>query len=76
MIKLVRKNNQVSTACLTDSADLPFSRAFLMTFKDFTTLDDLFDLLVQRFRIQPPENLTPKELEDWTKLKQRVVQIR
>jgi len=47
-----------------------------MTFKDFTTLDDLFDLLVQRFRIQPPENLTPKELEDWTKLKQRVVQIR
>jgi len=47
-----------------------------MTYKDFTTLDDLFALLVQRFRIQPPENLTPKELEDWTKFKQRVVQIR
>lgn len=47
-----------------------------MTYKDFTTLDDLFDLLTQRFRIQPPENLTPKELEDWTKLKQHVVRTR
>lgn len=56
--------------------DLPYSRAFLMTYKDFTTLDDLFDLLTQRFRIQPPENLTPKELEDWTKLKQHVVRTR
>jgi son of sevenless-like protein len=57
-------------------ADLPYTRAFLMTYKDFTTLDDLFDLLVQRFRIQPPDNLTPKELENWIKLKQHIVRTR
>lgn len=40
------------------------------------TLDELFDLLVQRFTIQPPENLTPKELDDWIKLKQHVIRTR
>ncbi|KAF9454846.1 ras GEF [Macrolepiota fuliginosa MF-IS2] len=59
-----------------DQVDLPYARAFLMTYKDFTTLDELFDLLVQRFRLQPPENLTPKELENWTKLKQHIVRNR
>ncbi|KXN88122.1 Cell division control protein 25 [Leucoagaricus sp. SymC.cos] len=59
-----------------DQVDLPYSRAFLMTYKDFIALDELVELLVQRFTIQPPENLTPKELEDWTKLKQHVVRTR
>ncbi|KAF4617443.1 hypothetical protein D9613_005997 [Agrocybe pediades] len=56
--------------------DTSFIKAFLMTFKSFTTLDELFDLLVARFRIQPPENLTPAELEEWGKLKQHVIQVR
>lgn len=47
-----------------------------MTFKSFTTLDELFELLVQRFWIQPPPNLTPPEREDWVKLKQHVIQMR
>jgi son of sevenless len=47
-----------------------------MTYKSFTTVDELFDLLVKRFRIQPPPNLTPQELSEWGKLKQRLIQIR
>lgn len=47
-----------------------------MTYKSFTTVDELFDLLVKRFRIQPPPNLTPQELSEWEKLKQRLIQIR
>lgn len=56
--------------------DTTFSKAFLMTYKSFTTLDELFDLLVARFRIQPPDNLTQSEREEWVKLKQHVIQMR
>ncbi|CAK5270285.1 unnamed protein product [Mycena citricolor] len=59
-----------------EQADPTFIKSFLMTFKSFTTVDELFDLLVQRFRIQPPANLTPGEREEWGKLKQHVIQIR
>jgi len=47
-----------------------------MTFKSFTTLDELFDLLVQRFWIQPPPKLSSTEHDEWVKLKQHVIQIR
>lgn len=47
-----------------------------MTYKSFTTLDEFFDLLIARFRIQPPANLTASEREEWGKLKQNVIQIR
>lgn len=47
-----------------------------MTYKSFTTLDDLFELLVQRFYIQPPDNLSTTELEEWKKLKQHIIQMR
>lgn len=47
-----------------------------MTYKSFTTLDELFDLLVERFFIQPPNNLTPTELEEWRKFKQHIIQMR
>ncbi|KAJ6557299.1 ras guanine nucleotide exchange factor domain-containing protein [Mycena vulgaris] len=59
-----------------EQGDPTFIKAFLMTFKSFTTVDDLFDLLVQRFWIQPPPKLTPPEREEWGKLKQLVIQIR
>ncbi|KAF9464143.1 ras guanine nucleotide exchange factor domain-containing protein [Collybia nuda] len=58
------------------TADRTFTKAFLMTYKSFTTLDEFFDLLIARFRIQPPANLTSSEHEEWSKLKQNVIQIR
>ncbi|KAF7346127.1 hypothetical protein MSAN_01839400 [Mycena sanguinolenta] len=59
-----------------EQGDPTFIKAFLMTFKSFSTVDDLFDLLVQRFWIQPPPKLTPAEREEWGKLKQHVIQMR
>lgn len=47
-----------------------------MTFKSFTTLDELFDVLVERFRIQPPPGLSLAEHEDWVRLKQHIIQMR
>lgn len=47
-----------------------------MTYKSFTNLDELFDLLAKRFWIPPPDNLNPRELEEWRKLKQHVIQMR
>jgi son of sevenless len=40
------------------------------------TLDELFDLLVERFWIEPPDNLAPEELEDWTRQKQTSIRLR
>ncbi|KAJ6584774.1 ras guanine nucleotide exchange factor domain-containing protein [Mycena capillaripes] len=59
-----------------EQGDPTFIKSFFMTFKSFTTVDDLFDLLVQRFWIQPPPKLTQAEREDWGKLKQHVIQMR
>jgi len=56
--------------------DTTFSKAFLMTYKSFTTPDELVELLVARFRIQPPDNLDSEEQEEWGKLKRHVVQTR
>lgn len=59
-----------------DPSDPTFIRTFLMTYKSFTTLDDFFDHLVRRFRIQTPEGLSPAESEEWRKLKQHIIQMR
>ena len=56
--------------------DHTFSKSFMLTFKSFMSLDELFDLLVKRFWIEPPEGLTPEELEDWTKQKQVMIRLR
>ncbi|ETW81850.1 hypothetical protein HETIRDRAFT_475375 [Heterobasidion irregulare TC 32-1] len=53
-----------------------FSKTFLLTYKSFTDLDTLFDLLVQRFWIDPPEGLNPQELDEWIRLKQHVIRTR
>ncbi|CAE6501866.1 unnamed protein product [Rhizoctonia solani] len=59
-----------------DQMDSTFIDAFLMTYKSFTTTKELFQLLVERFRIQPPDGLTPAELEDWTERKQKPARVR
>ena len=56
--------------------DTKYNKTFLMTYKSFTTTSELFDLLVARFWIQPPEGITPAELEEWKRLKQHVVRAR
>jgi len=56
--------------------DPVFIRTFLMTYKSFTTLDDLLDHLVERYRMNPPDGLSQSELDEWSKLKQHVVRSR
>ena len=58
------------------TADPTFIKNFLMTFKSFMTVDELFELLVQRYWISPPPNLKQSELEEWTRLKQQIVRTR
>ncbi|OCH91881.1 ras GEF [Obba rivulosa] len=59
-----------------EHGDPTFSQNFLMTFKSFMTVDELFDLLARRFWIEPPPTLTSSEMEEWRKLKQHVIRVR
>ncbi|TFK48671.1 ras GEF [Heliocybe sulcata] len=59
-----------------EHGDPNFNKIFLLTYKSFTTLDELFELLVQRFWIQPPEELNAREREDWVKHKQNIIRAR
>lgn len=58
------------------SIDTKYNKTFLMTYKSFTTTNELFDHLAARFWTQPPDNITPAELEEWKRLKQHVVRAR
>lgn len=49
---------------------------FLMTYRTFTTSDDLFDLLVARYFLRAPEGLTPQQMQQWMEKKQLIVQLR
>lgn len=53
-----------------------FNTAMLLTFRSFTDASELFDLLVDRFSIQPPEGLTAEEFQQWTEKKQVPIRIR
>jgi son of sevenless-like protein len=53
-----------------------FNETFLMTFKSFSNVTELFDLLVERFRIEAPEGLTPEEHTVWVEQKQKPIRIR
>jgi len=47
-----------------------------MTYRSFTSLDELFDQLVRRFFIQIPDGLSPVEADDWRQSKQFIIQTR
>ncbi|KAF8167469.1 ras guanine nucleotide exchange factor domain-containing protein [Crassisporium funariophilum] len=42
-----------------------FTGVFLMTFRTFTTANRLFEMLVERFHMKPPNSLTEAEYKDW-----------
>ncbi|TFK77505.1 ras GEF [Pluteus cervinus] len=45
--------------------DMTFRNIFLMTFRTFMTADQLFDMLVERYRMNHPEQAEGAEYEDW-----------
>ncbi|KAH8998550.1 ras GEF [Lactarius akahatsu] len=59
-----------------EHSDTTFTKTFLLTYKSFTEAEALFNLLVSRFWIKPPETLSPEELDDWTKHKQHIIRMR
>lgn len=58
------------------SPDARFNNTFMMTFKSFATIDKVFDMLVERYNIQPPEGLSQAELEEWTTEKKTPIKLR
>ncbi|KKA29010.1 hypothetical protein TD95_005366, partial [Thielaviopsis punctulata] len=59
-----------------DKLDSSFNNTFLLTYRSFTSARELFELLVQRFSIQPPEGLGASDYEQWRAKKQTIVRLR
>ncbi|KAK3997334.1 ras guanine nucleotide exchange factor domain-containing protein [Cladorrhinum sp. PSN332] len=59
-----------------DKLDASFNNTFLLTYRSFTTARELFELLVKRFNLQPPEGLTQAEFEMWQTGKQKLIRFR
>ncbi|KAH7127705.1 ras guanine nucleotide exchange factor domain-containing protein [Dactylonectria macrodidyma] len=59
-----------------DKLDSNFNNTFLLTYRSFTSARELFELLVKRFGIQPPEGLNQPEFEAWRDRKQKLIRFR
>lgn len=59
-----------------DKLDSNFNNTFLLTYRSFTTARELFELLVHRFGIQPPEGLSPADFDVWRERKQSPIRFR
>jgi len=59
-----------------DVLDPEFMNAFLLTYKSFTTPHIVLDLIIQRFNIQPPPNLTPEEAHEFNEKKLIPIRLR
>lgn len=59
-----------------DRLDGPFNNTFLLTYRSFTTASELFELLVKRFSIQPPRNLSAEDHKTWVDKKQKPIRFR
>jgi len=59
-----------------DKLDSNFNNTFLLTYRSFTTARELFELLVKRFNLQPPEGLTQADYDAWRIGKQIPIRLR
>lgn len=59
-----------------DKLDAAFNHVFLLTYRSFMTSVDLFEMLMERFYIQPPEGLTQAEYQIWLSQKKKITQVR
>ncbi|KAH9920201.1 ras GEF [Epithele typhae] len=48
-----------------------YRQAFLMTHKSFSAAEEVLDLLIMQFNIEPPSGLSPHEMDQWTERRQR-----
>lgn len=47
-----------------------------MTYRSFATAEEVLNLLIKRYQLQPPPNLNPEQLKDWAERKQKPVKLR
>ncbi|ORX99639.1 ras GEF [Basidiobolus meristosporus CBS 931.73] len=66
----------VERLTLHDLLDSTFIATFLLTYRSFTTTEELFELLFERFDIQAPPGLTTEQLEIWTEKKLVPIRLR
>ncbi|KAK8046427.1 RasGEF domain-containing protein [Apiospora saccharicola] len=59
-----------------DKLDSSFNNTFLLTYRSFTSAREVFELLVKRFNIQPPEGLSNVDYEMWRDRKQKLIRFR
>ncbi|KAI9373685.1 ras guanine nucleotide exchange factor domain-containing protein [Aspergillus egyptiacus] len=59
-----------------DKPDPSFNSTFLLTYRSFTTASELFEMIVQRFNVQPPFGLNPDEMQMWVDRKQKPIRFR
>jgi son of sevenless-like protein len=59
-----------------DRLDAQFNGTFLLTYRSFTSAEELFTLLVRRFNVLPPAGLTREQYPDWENRKQKLVRLR
>ncbi|RMJ26087.1 Cell division control protein [Aspergillus sp. HF37] len=59
-----------------DKLDASFNNTFLTTYRSFTSAAELFEMLVQRFNVQPPFGLNPDEMQMWVDRKQKPIRFR
>ncbi|GIC85747.1 putative cell division control protein Cdc25 [Aspergillus udagawae] len=59
-----------------DKLDASFNNTFLLTYRSFTTASELFEMLAERFNIQPPFGLNSDEMQMWIDRKQKPIRFR
>lgn len=59
-----------------DKFDSLFKTSFLLTYQSFTSAQELFEVLVRRWSIQPPPGLTQDEFKLWVEKKQAPIRLR
>ena len=59
-----------------DRLDTFFNKTFLLTYRSFTTANELFEMFVRRFTIQPPQGITPSDFQTWADQKQKLIRVR
>jgi son of sevenless-like protein len=67
---------QVARGTKLTRADPTFNSTFLMTYRSFATAEEVLQLLVQRYQLKPPPDLSPEQLKDWVERKQKPVKLR
>ena len=59
-----------------DRYDAPFKTTFLLTYQSFTTAPELFESLLRRWNLTPPEDLAADEIEVWASKKRSPIRMR